>query len=307
MGIFGFLRGRKTNGKFVDKEGRQVTVEVYVEDGIKTTAYSYKHRPDNDHDRSIALEAIVRTESEVRRRMKIIKSTSRELSTRSVVRRLFPKNTAHSCPYCAVIHEFEAKRARKCPDCGNAMRVRGGVFISDKQLARMDGWIAENSTLQNAQWQLKDARDRLEDNNYAGALVSVCFVMDRLGMAEESWRILANYGDLETLRDDDVMEFERGRYDHMLMLARGDATKAHGSIVSLFLWLSRYLTSDDYAEYVVSGAIRDLAKLLRDVADSNIERSISISRDKCLKLKYSRRAVAKVESMLRSEIHRMRY
>lgn len=301
------MRGRKTNGKFVDKEGRQVTVEVYVEDGIKTTAYSYKHRPDNDHDKSIALEAIVKTEHEVRRRMRIIKSTSRDLSTRGVVRRLFPKNTAHSCPYCAVIHEFEAKRARKCPDCGNTMRVRGGVFISDNQLARMDGWVAENSVLQNAQWRLKDARGRLEDNNYASALVSVCFVMNSLGMIEESWRILASYGNLETLRDDDALEFEKGRYDHMLMRARGDATKVHGAIVSLFIWLSRYLVSDDYAEYVVSGAIHDLAELLRDVADSDIERSIGISRGKCLKLKYSRKAVAEVESMLRSEIRRMKY
>lgn len=187
------------------------------------------------------------------------------------------------------------------------MRVRGGVFISDKQLARMDGWVAENSTLQNARWRLKDAKGRLEDNDYTGALVSVCFVMDRLGMIEESWRILANYGDLETLRDDDAMEFERGRYTHMLMLARSNAAKAHGAIASLFMWLSKFLLSDDCAEYVVSGAIRDLAKLLRDVADSEIEKSIGASRDECLRLKRSRKAVAKVESMLRSEIHRMRY
>lgn len=43
-----------------------------------------------------------------------------------------------TCPYCGVKHEFIAKRARKCPDCGEQMIVRKGFFLTEQQVEELE-------------------------------------------------------------------------------------------------------------------------------------------------------------------------
>lgn len=59
------------------------------------------------------------------------------------VRKINPEATAHKCPYCAVIHEFTASRARKCPSCSKNMIVRKGLFISEEQVKQIDTLIQD--------------------------------------------------------------------------------------------------------------------------------------------------------------------
>lgn len=54
------------------------------------------------------------------------------------VKEVNPEATPHRCPYCAVIHEFTASRARKCPSCGEKMIVRQERFITEQQAERVE-------------------------------------------------------------------------------------------------------------------------------------------------------------------------
>jgi len=56
----------------------------------------------------------------------------------SLVKEGNPEATDHKCPYCSVVHEFKASRARKCPDCSKKMIVRQGLFITEDQAKKLE-------------------------------------------------------------------------------------------------------------------------------------------------------------------------
>lgn len=61
----------------------------------------------------------------------------------AIIKQVHKDANPHMCPYCGVIHDFTASRARKCPDCGKQMVVRSGVFLTNQQAEDVDKKISE--------------------------------------------------------------------------------------------------------------------------------------------------------------------
>ncbi|MGE5327731.1 MAG: hypothetical protein ACM3KH_00170 [Thiobacillus sp.] len=97
--------------------------------------------------------------------------------TLNIVHKLFPNADAHTCPYCGVIHEFTAARARKCPDCGKQMVVRQGVFLTEDQVAKLDKEVTDYydkaglaSELKN---RIEQTQSYVSSGNYGRAFLAI--------------------------------------------------------------------------------------------------------------------------------------
>jgi len=86
-----------------------------------------------------------------------------EMDTAAMVKEVNPHADASTCPYCGVKHDFVAKRARKCPDCGKNMVVRSGFFITDEQVdkfqAKMQGFYDKQNAESRLATELKTIQD----------------------------------------------------------------------------------------------------------------------------------------------------
>ncbi len=98
-------------------------------------------------------------------------------SKAKVLQQVCPRGDAHTCPYCGVIHEFSASRARKCPDCGKQMIVRNSVFMTDDQATDYDQAIQQHYDNASIARQLKNSIGQVQDyvlrGNYGQALLEV--------------------------------------------------------------------------------------------------------------------------------------
>ncbi len=94
-----------------------------------------------------------------------------------LIHKLYPNADPHTCPYCGVIHDFTAARARKCPDCGKKMVVRQGVFLSEEQVTELDKKIADYYDKAGLANQLKSCIERVQsytsNHNYGEAFLSI--------------------------------------------------------------------------------------------------------------------------------------
>lgn len=94
-----------------------------------------------------------------------------------IVRTLFPKADSHTCPYCGVVHEFQASRARKCPECGKTMVVRFGKFLTEQQVGEVESKTRDYYTNIGFVNQLKNsiemAQSNLKSLNYGDAYLSI--------------------------------------------------------------------------------------------------------------------------------------
>ena len=124
----------------------------------------------------------------------------------SFIKILFPNADAHTCPYCGVIHDFTATRARKCPDCGNQMIVRQGVFLSTQQVDKLEVTISEyyekSGVANQLKYNIEQIQSYANDGNYGKAFLMVaeayqaCAVVhndhDSKGYSkwDYSWRVI---------------------------------------------------------------------------------------------------------------------
>jgi len=90
---------------------------------------------------------------------------------------LYPKADAHTCPYCGVIHDFTATRARKCPDCGKQMIVRQGVFLTEDEVSKLDQKISDYYDKAGLATQLKNCIESIQSyasgGNYGKAFIAI--------------------------------------------------------------------------------------------------------------------------------------
>ncbi len=88
----------------------------------------------------------------------------------------YPTADAHTCPYCGVIHDFSASRARKCPDCGSQMIVRQGVFLSEEQVAKLDKEITDfydkTGQISQVKSSVEQVQTYLSEGNYGRAFLA---------------------------------------------------------------------------------------------------------------------------------------
>jgi predicted RNA-binding Zn-ribbon protein involved in translation (DUF1610 family) len=124
----------------------------------------------------------------------------------TIIRHVHPGASPHMCPYCGVIHEFTASRARKCPDCGKQMIVRSGMFITEQQAEDIDKKIQEYYDKSYVAGQLKQGITEIQDyamrGNYGRAFLRIaeayqqCAVIHNVKYEkgftnwDYSWRIL---------------------------------------------------------------------------------------------------------------------
>ena len=76
-------------------------------------------------------------------------------ATSKLIKEVNPNANQNTCPYCGVVHPFTATRARKCPDCGEKMVVRNGVFIREAEAEKLQ-------TLATAYYEKAQELDRLK-------------------------------------------------------------------------------------------------------------------------------------------------
>ncbi len=93
-----------------------------------------------------------------------------------LIRDEYPAADAHTCPYCGVIHDFSASRARKCPDCGSQMIVRQGVFLSEEQVAKLDIEITDfydkTGQISQVKSSVEQVQTYLSEGNYGRAFLA---------------------------------------------------------------------------------------------------------------------------------------
>lgn len=94
-----------------------------------------------------------------------------------IINNLYPSADGHICPSCGVIHDFSASRARKCPDCGNQMVVRQGIFLSEDQADIIDKKTTEYYDKTYWMGQIKNVIDRIQSyakrGNYGEAFLMI--------------------------------------------------------------------------------------------------------------------------------------
>lgn len=89
--------------------------------------------------------------------------TDQELDLTVLIAKVNPEATAHQCPYCKVVHEFVASRARKCPACLQKMVVRQGLFLTDDQAVQLEKDLQSFYEKQNAIFRVGSALETAQD------------------------------------------------------------------------------------------------------------------------------------------------
>lgn len=84
--------------------------------------------------------------------------------TDRLIKQISPNANANTCPYCGVIHPFNATRARKCPACGNKMIVRSGTYLKEQDIKNLESLSQEYyDKAQNVE-RLKSVLQNVQDN-----------------------------------------------------------------------------------------------------------------------------------------------
>lgn len=141
-----------------------------------------------------------------------------ELGTLAIVKRLFPNASKNICPYCGAIHDFNAKRSRKCPKCSQQMWVRGEKFLTDKQREKVDEWNARSSDYCMATHLMEEAVSQKETfYNYTGGFILLSRSFRRIRQFNHAWRFLATeHFYIKERRDEEFLAVEKEKFYHFV-------------------------------------------------------------------------------------------
>lgn len=84
--------------------------------------------------------------------------------TERLLKQISPNANANTCPYCGVVHPFSATRARKCPDCGEKMIVRRGMYLQEKDVEKLESVSSDYYEKAQQVERLKSALQTIQDN-----------------------------------------------------------------------------------------------------------------------------------------------
>lgn len=121
-----------------------------------------------------------------------------EFNPKTLLKEANPHANPSVCPYCGVKHEFVAKRARKCPDCGEKMIVRSGLFLTEEQVEKFEELNREFYKKQSASSSLEYALKRAQDSKISNQAA------DFHGDLAEAFRHAAK---IENIRDQGGFSF----------------------------------------------------------------------------------------------------
>lgn len=142
------------------------------------------------------------------------------------VRKVNPDATPHKCPYCGVVHEFKASRARKCPACSKKMVVRQGLFITEDQAKQIEkeiqAFYEKQGVISQVGFSLESAQDykvRKQRGEYLHALAEAFRHMAQIENRRDSngysfWDKAWGYYNearMEEIKDlrEDMMQYSR--------------------------------------------------------------------------------------------------
>ncbi len=80
-----------------------------------------------------------------------------------LVKEINPKATSQRCPYCEVLHEFTASRARKCLKCSKKMIVRQGFFVTEEQAEKLEKKIQDSYEKQSVLLRVGNSLESVQD------------------------------------------------------------------------------------------------------------------------------------------------
>lgn len=152
--------------------------------------------------------------------------TGQDIDFSVFVRKVNPDATPHKCPYCGVVHEFKASRARKCPACSKKMVVRQGLFITEDQAKQIEketqAFYEKQSIVSRAGFSLESAQDykvRKQRGEYLHALAEAFRYMAQVENRRDSngysfWDKAWGYYNearIEEMKDlrEDMMQYSR--------------------------------------------------------------------------------------------------
>lgn len=220
-----------------------------------------------------------------------------------LVNSLFPKADAHTCPYCGVVHEFRASRARKCPECGKTMVVRQGKFLTEQAVDEIEAKTREYYEKFGFVNQLKNniemAQSSMRSKNYGDAYISIaeayqaCAVVqnnkDPSGFSywDYSWQILnkealeiptkvsSTQKELVNNGYADVL-YARGMHCMRLLRTKEDASTARTPALQAIQIFYRFLVDIkglDLSSWKYDDAIKNIhvAKTLGNISQASMD------------------------------------
>ena len=102
--------------------------------------------------------------------------------TERLLKKISPKANENTCPYCGVIHPFTATRARKCPDCGEKMVVRKGMYFTEKNTEKLDlvsgDYYEKAQQVERLKSVLQNVQDNKINNNYGRCFLYISEAYD---------------------------------------------------------------------------------------------------------------------------------
>lgn len=102
--------------------------------------------------------------------------------TERLLKQISPKANENTCPYCGVIHPFTATRARKCPDCGEKMVVRKGMYYKEKDIEKLDlissDYYEKVQQVERLKSVLQNVQDNKINNNYGRCFLYISEAYD---------------------------------------------------------------------------------------------------------------------------------
>jgi len=129
------------------------------------------------------------------------------------VKKINAEADPHKCPYCNTRFEFTASRARKCPNCGEKMVVRQGLFLTEKQATEVEDLWQQHYSRQELLTRLGDALQSAQNNKIQKQ------VMNYYRQLAEAFRYAAQ---IENAKDEKGFSFwdkAWGHYNHARELA----------------------------------------------------------------------------------------
>ncbi|HEY4963394.1 MAG TPA: hypothetical protein VIH90_01730 [Candidatus Saccharimonadales bacterium] len=81
-----------------------------------------------------------------------------------LLKQISPNANTNTCPYCGVVHPFNATRARKCPACGEKMVVRKGMYFKEKDIEKLDSISSDYYEKAQQVERLKSVLQTIQDN-----------------------------------------------------------------------------------------------------------------------------------------------
>jgi len=125
-----------------------------------------------------------------------------------LIKQVSPHASQNTCPYCGVIHSFTASRARKCPECGEKMVVRNGLFLKEVEAEGLqqlsNEYYSKAQDVERLKNTIQSVQDDKQRRNYGQSFLEIaeayelCAVIhnepDKGGFTywDYAWRVLNN-------------------------------------------------------------------------------------------------------------------